>query len=162
MQSHESTELEYVGFWARVGAAIIDSILVLIVVLPLLMAVYGRAYWEDASTGMLAGPADFIINWILPAAFVLALWIKLSATPGKMAVGAVIVDARTGGKPSTRQFIIRYLGYYVSGIPLMLGIIWVGFDARKQGWHDKMAGTVVVRKKGGATKPVQFDGSNRT
>jgi uncharacterized RDD family membrane protein YckC len=160
MQPLESTELEYVGFWARVGAALIDSILVLIVVLPLLTAIYGRAYWE--STGMLLGPADFIINWILPAAFVIALWIKLSATPGKMAVGAVIVDARTGEKPSTRQFIIRYLGYYVAGIPLMLGIIWVGFDARKQGWHDKMAGTVVVRRKGGITQPVQFDGSNRT
>jgi uncharacterized RDD family membrane protein YckC len=78
-----------------------------------------------------------------------------------MAVGAIIVDARTGGKPSTRQFIIRYLGYYVSMIPLMLGILWVGFDARKQGWHDKMAGTVVVRRKGGATQPVKFDATER-
>ena len=159
MQPHESTELEYVGFWARTGAALIDSILVMIVVLPLLYAIYGAAYWD--STAMVIGPADFVINWLLPAAFVLALWIKLSATPGKMAVGAIIVDARTGGKPSMRQFIIRYLGYYVSMIPLFLGILWVGFDARKQGWHDKMAGTVVVRRKGGATQPVKFDASNR-
>ena len=82
MQPHESTELEYVGFWARTGAALIDSILVMIVVLPLLYAIYGAAYWD--STAMVMGPADFIINWLLPAAFVLALWIKLSATPGRV------------------------------------------------------------------------------
>jgi uncharacterized RDD family membrane protein YckC len=160
MQSHESPELEYVGFWARVGAAIIDSILLLLIVMPLLFAVYGRAYWQ--SSELIMGPADVVINYILPAALVIVLWIKISATPGKKAIGAVIVDARTGEKPSTRQFIIRYIGYYVATIPLLLGIIWVGFDARKQGWHDKMAGTVVVRRKGGITQPVQFDGSKRT
>jgi uncharacterized RDD family membrane protein YckC len=62
-----------------------------------------------------------------------------------MAIGARIVDAKTGGKPATSQLVIRYLGYYVSTIPLFLGLIWVGFDPRKQGWHDKLAGTVVVR-----------------
>jgi uncharacterized RDD family membrane protein YckC len=69
------------------------------------------------------------------------------ATPGKMAIGARVVDATTGGAPSTRQLVIRYLGYYVSTIPLLLGLIWVAFDPRKQGWHDKLAGTVVVRPK---------------
>jgi uncharacterized RDD family membrane protein YckC len=159
MQPHESTELEYVGFWARTGAALIDSILVSIVALPLLTAIYGAAYSE--STGTVMGPADIVIKWVLPAAFVLVLWIKLSATPGKMAIRAIIVDARTGGKPTTRQFIIRYVGYYIASIPLLLGILWVGFDARKQGWHDKMAGTVVVRRKGGATQPVKFDATDR-
>ena len=58
-----------------------------------------------------------------------------------------IVDAKTGGKPSATQFIGRYLGYYVSMIPLFLGIIWVGIDKKKQGWHDKLSGTVVIRNK---------------
>jgi uncharacterized RDD family membrane protein YckC len=57
------------------------------------------------------------------------------------------VDEKTGGKPSTGQLIGRYLGYYVSILPLMLGIIWVGIDKRKQGFHDKLAGTLVVRSK---------------
>jgi uncharacterized RDD family membrane protein YckC len=35
--------------------------------------------------------------------------------------------------------IVRYLGYFVSSIPFGLGLFWVAFDARKQGWHDKMA-----------------------
>jgi len=63
-----------------------------------------------------------------------------------MIVRAKIVDARTGGKPSTGQLIGRYFGYYLSMIPLFLGFIWVAFDKRKQGWHDKLAGTVVIRR----------------
>jgi uncharacterized RDD family membrane protein YckC len=64
-----------------------------------------------------------------------------------MVTGLTIVDAKTGDKPSTGQFIGRYFGYYVSTIPLLLGLIWVGIDRRKQGWHDKLAGTVVIRNR---------------
>jgi len=78
-------------------------------------------------------------------------------TPGKIAIGARIVDARTGAKPSTGQLIGRYFGYYVSTIPLFLGLIWVAFDSRKQGWHDKLAGTVVVRDKHRGPEPVRFE-----
>ena len=56
-------------------------------------------------------------------------------------MAAEIVDAATGGKPSNRQLVLRYLGYYISALPLLLGLVRVTFDARKQGWHDKLAGT---------------------
>ena len=59
---------------------------------------------------------------------------------------AIIVDAKTFGRPSNRQLIGRYLGYYVSILPLGFGFLWIAFDKRKQAWHDKLAGTVVVRK----------------
>ena len=160
MQQHESTELEYVGFWARVGASLIDTVLLLIIIMPLLAIIYGSAYWS--STDLILGPAHAFFNYVFPAIVIVALWIKILTTPGKRAVGAVIVDARTGQRPSTGQFVIRYIGYYVSTIPLGLGFYWVGWDPRKQGWHDKMAGTVVVRRKGGTTQPVQFDESKRT
>jgi len=137
---------EYVGFWARVGASIIDTILMLVIVAPLLTYFYGGAYWMGAF-GFIAGPADVLLNWILPAIAVIVFWIYRQATPGKMAISAKIVDATTLGKPSTGQLVIRYLGYYVSLIGLCLGFVWVGIDARKQGWHDKMAGTVVVRSR---------------
>jgi uncharacterized RDD family membrane protein YckC len=88
---------------------------------------------------------DFSLNYIFPAVFGITFWVYKSATPGKMATNLTIVDAKTGGKPSTRQFIGRYFGYFLSIIPLMLGIIWIGFDKRKQGWHDKLAGTVVIK-----------------
>jgi uncharacterized RDD family membrane protein YckC len=137
---------KYVGFWARVGAAIIDTILAMVIVAPLLTYFYGAEYWIRTGS-LIAGPADLLLNWILPAIAVILFWIYRQATPGKMAIGAKIVDAKTLGKPATGQLVIRYLGYYVSIIPLMLGILWVGFDARKQGWHDKLAGTLVVRSR---------------
>jgi uncharacterized RDD family membrane protein YckC len=49
----------------------------------------------------------------------------------------------------------RYLGYYDSTIPFLLGLMWVGIDKRKQGWHDKLAGTVVIRDRN--KEPVLFD-----
>jgi uncharacterized RDD family membrane protein YckC len=64
-----------------------------------------------------------------------------------MAVSARVVDAVTGKAPTIGQCIGRYLGYIVSTVPLGLGLIWVAFDARKQGWHDKLAGTVVIRTR---------------
>ena len=138
---------QYVGFWARVGAAIIDTILVLVICAPLVTYIYGPSYWVNPTGMIIAGPADFLINWLLPAVAVILFWIYRQATPGKMAIGAKIVDAKTGGKASTGQLIGRYLAYYVSILPLMLGIIWVGIDAKKQGFHDKLAGTLVVRSR---------------
>jgi uncharacterized RDD family membrane protein YckC len=141
-----SPQPEYVGFWARVGASLIDTILLLIVCIPLVTYFYGANYWLGGYS-FIAGPADFLINWVFPAVAVILFWIYRQATPGKMAIHARIVDEKTGGKPSTGQLIGRYLGYYVSALPLLLGLIWVAFDPRKQGFHDKLAGTLVVRSK---------------
>jgi uncharacterized RDD family membrane protein YckC len=147
-------ELEYAGFWIRTGATIIDTILMMIVVTPCLMAIYGKTYWLNGT--IVQGFWDVLLSYILPAIAVVIFWIYKSATPGKMATNLTIVDAKTGGKPSVGQFVIRYLGYFVAILPLLLGIIWVGIDRRKQGWHDKLAGTVVVRNN--KTEPVKFAG----
>ena len=150
----DNEELEYVGFWARVGASIIDTLLVMVICAPLVTWIYGPDYWLAAA--FIRGPADILINWILPAIAIVLFWIYRQATPGKMVISARIVDAKTGGKPTTGQLIGRYLGYYVSTIPLFLGFIWVAFDPRKQGWHDKLAGTVVVRPRVRGPQPVKF------
>lgn len=154
MQKMNSEYLEYVGFWPRVGASLIDTLLLLLICLPLVTWVYGWQYWT--SNAFIQGPADFLINWVFPAIAVVLFWVYRQATPGKIAIGARIVDAETGGVPGTGQLVVRYFGYYVSIIPLMLGIIWVAFDPRKQGWHDKLAGTVVVRPRNRGPKPVTF------
>lgn len=143
--------LEYVGFWLRVGASIIDMLLQLALVLPLTYAIYGRL---SVPGRMFMGFGDFFLNMLLPAAAVIAFWVYKSATPGKMAMSARIVDADTGAPLTTAQSVIRYLGYFVSLIPLGVGFFWVGFDRRKQGWHDKMANSVVVRP--GGVEAVKF------
>jgi uncharacterized RDD family membrane protein YckC len=140
-------ELEYVGFWARVGASIIDTIAIMLVVSPLLIAIYGKGYFNGMQGSIVAGPADFFISWVLPAVAVIAFWLYKQATPGKMVISARVVDAATGNPLSTGQAIGRYFGYFVSAVPFGLGLIWVAFDSKKQGWHDKMAGSVVVRSK---------------
>jgi uncharacterized RDD family membrane protein YckC len=149
-----SEEFEYGGFWVRVAAALIDSLLIVMIAFPILTAFYGWSYWD--SEELVQGGVDFVITYVMPGVVTVLFWLYRQATPGKMALGLRVVDAATGRRASTGQLIGRYLGYYVSMIPLLLGLLWVAFDARKQGWHDKLAGTVVIRRKGGATEPVRF------
>lgn len=131
MPAETTTSHTYTGFWRRVGAALIDSILWGLIAVPVLWATYGPGYFE--SDAFIAGPVDFLVTWVLPAFATILFWIFKGATPGKMAIGGRIVDARTGQHPTTGQFIGRYLAYFVSILPLGLGLFWVAFDARKQG-----------------------------
>ncbi|MBV8604263.1 MAG: RDD family protein [Pelomonas sp.] len=135
--------VEYVGFWARVVAALVDTVLLSLVLAPVLFALYGPSFYLEGPHGL----AGLLFNYVLPAAAFVAFWIARQATPGKMVIGAKIVDAATGGPLRPGQAVLRYVGYYVSAIPFCLGLIWVGIDKRKQGWHDKIAGTLVVRTK---------------
>ncbi len=153
----EAPELEYAGFWTRVWASLIDTVLILAIIVPMLLAVYGTAYFEPSGS-VFRGPLDFALNWVFPAVAIILFWIYRSATPGKMVFGARIVDAGSGGQPSRGQLVGRYLAYLVSTLPLCLGLLWVGIDRRKQGFHDKLAGTVVVReRRSGRKPPVRFD-----
>jgi uncharacterized RDD family membrane protein YckC len=147
----KTQELEYVGFWPRVGASLIDTLLQLAITVPITYAIYGR--WSDPGRTFM-GMADFVISFVLPAVAVVAFWVHKSATPGKLAMSARVVDADTGSPLSVQQSVIRYVGYFVSLIPLGVGFLWVAFDRRKQGWHDKLANSVVVRPSG--TEAVQF------
>ena len=152
----QPAEVEYAGFWIRVGAALIDTLLLAAITLPLLVSIYGWAYFGEETT-FFAGPAHFLISWILPAIAVIAFWLTRQATPGKMLLSLRVIDATTGNTLSVGQSLGRYLGYYVSTIPLLIGLIWVAFDSKKQGWHDKLAGTVVVRARSRGSEPVKFE-----
>ena len=142
----------YAGFWSRAGATIIDSVLLLVVTAPILISIYGVDYYDldidpDAPIRpIVQGPADFAVSFVLPAIAIILFWMRWQATPGKMVISARVVDARTGGNPSTAQCIGRYLAYFPSALMLGIGFLWVAFDKRKQGWHDKLAGTVVIRR----------------
>ena len=135
----------YVGFWARFLASFLDTILIVIVTYPFLIAAYGWAYLD--SWIFVEGPLDFILSWMFPAAGIIGFWVYCSATPGKMAIGVKIVDAATGRQPTQGQLVKRYIGYFLSSIPLCWGFIHIAFNPRKQGWHDKFAKTVVVYTK---------------
>ena len=129
----------YVGFWQRLAAFLIDWLVVFVVYGPLVIMASGSEYFSlevprywDAATGLVI------------AVGTLLFWRYQGATPGKIAIGAKIVDAETGGLPTTGRLVMRLLGCIVSALPLYLGFLWIAFDRRKQGWHDKIAGTVVI------------------
>lgn len=86
-----------------------------------------------------------IISGVIIAILILLFWKYRCATPGKMILKAVIVDAQSLRPANNTQLLIRYLGYYVSAfLTLGIGFFMVGWTSRKQGLHDFMAKTVVI------------------
>jgi len=146
-------DVEYAGFWIRVAAALIDTVVFVVVISIPLTFIYGADYWTT-QTGV-KGFWDILFQYVLPVVLTIWFWTKYLGTPGKMLLRLRVVDATTGKAISTPKAIGRYLGYYVSAFPLLLGFIWVGIDKKKQGFHDKLAGTVVIRDT--AKEPVRFD-----
>ena len=72
-------------------------------------------------------------------------WLALSRSPAMALLGLRIVREEDGGPMNLARVAVRYGGYFLSAATLLLGFIWALFDARNQAWHDKLAGTVVVR-----------------
>ncbi|MGV3741915.1 MAG: RDD family protein [Burkholderiaceae bacterium] len=138
-----STELEYVGFWPRLAAAIVDLILLGAVSVPLLLLFYEQSFLVHSSSMSIA--VQLFILGVLPPIAITAFWIRRHATPGKIAISAIIIDEKTAGPPSVWQHLGRYCAYFVSALPLGLGFLWVAFSPKKQAWHDRLAGTLVVR-----------------
>ena len=132
--------VELAGFWRRAGAYVIDIVIVwsAILGLQLLTWVLPRS---------LAGPIDLLF----PLLFLTILlgyfpyfWANSGQTPGKRLLGLKVVST-AGNKLSMGRAWVRLVGYWVSSLPLAPGYIWVALDRRKQGWHDKIAGTQVVK-----------------
>lgn len=140
----QTDEIEYLGFWARAIASMVDTILVTVIAMPFFVMIYGKTF---LSGELVLGPVGNLISWLLFPVAIIVFWLTKEATPGKMIFSAKVVDAETGNTLSKGQAIGRYLAYYLALIPFGLGFLWVAFDKRKQGWHDKLAGTVVIRDK---------------
>ena len=141
-QQLESPSPIYAGFWIRVLANLIDQIILLLVIsLPLSMLYGFEAYWAG---GKIYGFWD-VVGFIAPVVLTIWFWLRFLGTPGKMLCRLQVVDAETLSALSLKQSIIRYLGYLPAILVLFVGLLWVAFDRRKQGWHDKLAGSVVIR-----------------
>jgi len=134
----------YAGFWLRFCAMIIDSILFILLLIPLPL-IYGFGQYLNSGPLSYLGVWHILLELILPITLTILLWLRFSATPGKMFLKLKIVDTKTSGPISFRQALIRYIGYLPSFYCLLLGVLWVAFDKRKQGWHDKLASTAVIR-----------------
>ncbi|HXR04975.1 MAG TPA: RDD family protein, partial [Verrucomicrobiae bacterium] len=111
------------GFWERMGAGFLDVVLV-----GILGAVVGGA------------PLSFIVA----LAYFAGMWAWKGTTVGGIVLKLHVV--RSDGQPvSFLVALVRALAAAFSVIVLFLGFLWIAWDADKQGWHDKIAGTIVVR-----------------
>ena len=142
-------EQKYVGFWARFAANFLDGILISIFVSPASIRIIyllskGKIRSDWISESACVAIAFYSVLYILSQVILLVLWYKKQASIGKMAISAKIVDARTGKASTKNQLIGRFFAYFLSFLPLGFGFLWIAFDSKKQGWHDKLAGTAVI------------------
>jgi len=137
-------ELKYAGFWIRFLAQLIDGII--LGVLGYLLFGSSASSVSTGADGMMSVNVSFT-NWqtLVPVLYIILFWIWKGATPGKMALGLRIVQ-ENGEKLGWGRAIGRYFAYFVSAFALCIGFLWIGFDSKKQGWHDKLAKTVVIKK----------------
>lgn len=143
-----SQAVQVIGFGRRFVAYLIDLILLSVIGLGLGVGFVGavRAWAEARAASTSVILLAQCLTVLIPVAYFVVFWATTGQTPGKMAMGIKVIS--TDGSPlSWGKALLRYLGYIISGLVLYIGFIWVAFDAKRQGWHDKIAGTYVVPKE---------------
>ena len=163
----DQDNVHYLGFNKRFIAFLLDSIAASILMAPFVSYLTGdvvllnKNFSNQSQLFELLGSmtAKLSIDLVFMGSIFILFWIYKNSTPGKMLFKSIIVDANTLSAPSTTQNIIRYLGYFISFLPLGLGFLWIAFDKRKQSWHDKLAGTVVII---GKSRPLSAEQSGET
>lgn len=143
--------VSYASGGSRLVAYIIDWVIawILIVVVSIVLGSV-MAAGASSDSGAVAG-TGFLV-WFI-ALFVITLgyfpwfWSHGGATPGMKMLHIRVVREVDGGRVTGGQAIMRLIGYWVSSFIFYLGFIWILIDAHKQGWHDKIANTVVIESR---------------
>ena len=143
--------MRFGGFWIRVGAKLIDGIIVgvvwLILFVLVLVVFMGDAFTSDQSPSSFGGALMMIMVYVVPTAMQIAYNTffvgKTGSTPGKMAVGLKIVrpdgEALTYARACGRAF-----AEMLSGMVMYIGYIMVAFDDEKRSLHDHICDTRVI------------------
>ncbi len=131
----------YGGFWIRVVAYIIDGVIIGVVA-GIIYAILHINLTDPQNPGYGAGSGVYLV---LSFAYFVGMWTYQGATLGQRIFKLKVVDANTGQPIAFGKAAVRWIGLLVSFLVCYVGVIWVAFDARKQGWMDKIAGTLVVQ-----------------
>jgi uncharacterized RDD family membrane protein YckC len=135
----------YGGFWIRVAAYFVDVVILLIPTLLISFLLHSTIPAANASDMSLINLIDegfnVLIWWVYTAAFLSSSW---QATPGKRICGLKVVDYN-GGRVSFGQATGRYFASILSYLLLCVGVLMVAWTARRQGLHDMIASTLVVK-----------------
>jgi len=133
--------MPYAGFWIRFAALVIDCI----IIVPL--NTYTLSYLDEGSVARLLAPN--LIWWIYSAGLTSS---NFQGTLGKKILGLKVVDL-DGKKITFGRASGRWLASILSGFILGIGYLMVAFTAKKQGLHDMIAGTYVIKAKPAENPP---------
>ena len=151
----ESYTVDYAGFWIRSLAIIIDAFVLGVVIWVLeglWPLVFGRGWLGGANDVTISyGEASGIywtlavlVPFLLVVAYFICFWGWRGQTPGKMVTRVKIVRF-SGEDIGWGDAVMRFLGFIISVLIVFSGLFWVAYDSRRQGWHDKIADTYVIR-----------------
>jgi uncharacterized RDD family membrane protein YckC len=121
---------EAAGFWRRFAAALIDGLVVGIC---------------EYILRLLLGTAGIALSFVFSAGYFVYFHGRTGQTPGDAALGIRVVDIDNGEVIGYGRAFGRWLVSLVSGVVLVLGYLWMIWDARKQTWHDKAASSLPIR-----------------
>ena len=131
----------YAGFWRRVAASLIDGLLLSVVTVPISLAFDGENGAVNMTASTTASTLSTVISWLYSALMESS---SKQATVGKMALGIIVTDL-DGGRIGFGRATGRYFAKILSALILGIGFLMVAFTERKQGLHDMIAGTLVIR-----------------
>jgi len=146
----------FAGFWVRLLAFLID-----VIILGLFSWVFNGVWGLVSGAGWMSGTAadpftevagaswlvGSLVLFLVIVAYLICFWGWRGQTPGKMALGLKIIRS-DGSDIGWGIATLRFLSYIISFLLVFIGFIWVVFDVYKQGLHDKMADTYVIRLPG--------------
>ena len=159
---YQGPQPTYAGFWIRLVARLIDGLLLGIpfaIVIALFLVATGvfanasgnGSSGQSAQNGAAAAAFGggflllYLLGFVVQVGYWIYFWGSSGATLGMRLLHLRVVDATTGGPIGYARATIRFLMSIVNTWACYIGWIWVAFDPRKQGWHDKVADSVVLQ-----------------
>ncbi len=136
-----------IGFGRRLTANLIDAVFVFLVTFFVASVVgFAGLLFKvlKANNNLPFYELMVVTGLITSVIYYVGFWVSSGQTIGKFITG-IKVSKADGTRLSWGSAILRYIGYLISAVALSIGFLWLAFDKKRQGWHDKMAGTLVVR-----------------
>jgi uncharacterized RDD family membrane protein YckC len=147
----QTFEGHYAGFVSRLFAFGIDALVIVLIVsaIGVIFSIIDNIFILPSSSG--GGPIQIdplsalsgLFMSIIATVYFPFFWVFTGHTPGMFLMGLTTVTL-DGGSVSFWRAVVRTVGFFLSAFVFFLGFLWILIDNRRQGWHDKMAGTCVI------------------